>query len=293
MIVIFKFYIVLHSGLNSTLNDLKNTYWRCQRRKVVKQIIKDCVVCKKPQARRLRGPEPPDLPRHRLSNDYGFSNNGIDFADPLYVKQIYGDSDLLFKCYICLFTCATTRNIHLELAPSMSAQHLISCLRRFATRRGNINLFISDNFQAFVSDKLNNFLSCNDINWKYILPLSPWWGEFYERLICIVKSTLRKVLGKSRLNYEELSTIMTEVEGVINTGSSTYLIHDDDIASITPSHLIIERTLLQNVSNSNVGDFDMTKDEWITGRDHNVRGAVVRVIDNNGKKITLKRDCKR
>ena len=151
----------------------------------------------------------------------------------------------------------------------------------------------SDNFQAFVSDKLNNFLSCNDINWKYILPLSPWWGEFYERLICIVKSTLRKVLGKSRLNYEELSTIMTEVEGVTNTGSSTYLIHDDDIASITPSHLIIERTLLQNVNNSNVGDFDMTKDEWTTGRDHNVRGAAVRVIDNNGKIITLKRDCKR
>ena len=33
--------------------------------------------------------------------------------------------------------------------------------------------------------------------------------------------------------------------------------------------------------------------ELITGRDHNVRGTVVRVIDNKGKVITLKRDCKR
>ena len=70
------------------------------------------------------------------------------------MKNIYGDSDSLFKCFICLFTCATTRNVHLEIMPSVSAQHLISCLKRFAGRRGRINLFISDNFQTFVSDEL-------------------------------------------------------------------------------------------------------------------------------------------
>ena len=40
---------VLHSGLNSTLNYLRNTYCICQGRKVVKQVIKNCVVCKKTQ----------------------------------------------------------------------------------------------------------------------------------------------------------------------------------------------------------------------------------------------------
>ena len=181
---------VLHSGLDSMLNYLRNTYWICQGRKVVKQVIKDCVVCKKAQAWPLRGPEPPDLPSYRLSNDYAFSNTGIDFAGPLYVKNIYGDSGLLFKFYICLFTCATTRNVHLELTPSMSAQHLISCLKRFAGRRGKIDLFISDNFQTFVSDELKNFLSSKDINWKYILPPSPWRRGFYEHLVRIAKSTL-------------------------------------------------------------------------------------------------------
>ena len=230
---------VLHSGLNSTLNYLRNTNWICQGRKVVKQVIKECAVCTKAQARPLRGPEPSDLPSYRLSNDYDFSNTGIDFAGPLYVRNIYGDSDSLFKCYIRLFTCATTRNVHLEVAPSMSAQHLISCLTRFAGRRGKINLFTSDNFQTFVSDELKNFLSSNDINWKYILPLSPWWGGFCERLIRIVKSILRKELGKSRLNYEELPIIITGVEGVINTRPLTFLYDDDDITAITPSHLII------------------------------------------------------
>ena len=93
----------------------------------MKQVIKDCVVCKKAQSQPLDGPEPPDLSSYRLSNDYAFSNTGIDFASLLYVKNIYGDSDLLFKCYICLFTCAATCNVHLELTRSVGSQHLISC----------------------------------------------------------------------------------------------------------------------------------------------------------------------
>ena len=47
------------------------------------------------------------------------------------------------------------------------------------------------------------------------------------------------MLGKSHLNYEELSTIITEVEGIINTRPLTYLYDDDDITAILPSHLAI------------------------------------------------------
>ena len=68
-------------------------------------------------------------------------------------------------------------------------------------------------------------------------------------------------MGKSRLNYEELFKIITEVEGIINTQPLTYLYDNDDIAAITVSHLIIRRNLLKNISNSNIDDFDIMKDE--------------------------------
>ena len=89
----------------------------------MKQVIKDCVACKKAQTRPLRVPEPPDLPSYRLSNDYAFTNTGIDFAGLLYGPNSYGNSHSLFKCYTCLFMCGTgtTPNVHLELMPSMSA----------------------------------------------------------------------------------------------------------------------------------------------------------------------------
>ena len=55
-------------------------------------------------------------------------------------------------------------------------------------------------------------------------------------------------MGKSRLNYEELFTIITEVQGIINTRPLTYLYNDNDITAITPSYLIIGRNLLENMN---------------------------------------------
>ena len=173
----------------------------------------------------MKGLPPPDLPAYRLSFDYAFSNTGIDFAGTLYVKNIYiDDKDEMFKSCNCLLTCATTRIVHLELSSSMDSSKVISCLKRFLSRRGCVNMFISDNFSAFKSNEVANFLYLNDINWKYILSLSPsWCGGFYEHLIGIIKSTLRKFLGYAKLNNEELLTVSTEIEGVVNSRLISYI----------------------------------------------------------------------
>ena len=40
----------------------------------------------------------------------------------------------------------------------------------------------------------------------------PWWGGFYERLVVIVKNSLKKVIGKALCNYEQLTTYLCEIE---------------------------------------------------------------------------------
>ena len=72
-------------------------------------------------------------------------------------------------------------------------------------------MLISDNFSSFKSDKVSKFLLLDNIDWKFILPLSPWCGGFYERLARTVKNTLGKILGMSKLNFEELYTILNQV----------------------------------------------------------------------------------
>ena len=122
---------------------------------------------------------------------------------------------------------------------------VIRAIKRFLARRGIIKLFISHNFSSFSSHNLKLFLRNLDIDWTYILPRAPWWGGFYERMVRTMKSSLKKVLGKSRLTFEEMETAVAEVGMMINSRSLTY-IQDDVHEILTPSHLMLGRRLLTN-----------------------------------------------
>ena len=79
------------------------------------------------------------------------------------------------------------------------------------------------------------------IKWKNILDLARNWGGFYERMNSMIKGALRKTLKNAKLNYEELETIIVEIEAVINSRPISY-IHDDELLEpLTPSHLVYGR----------------------------------------------------
>ena len=130
----------------------------------------------------------------------------------------------------------------MELTPDLFAGTLILAIKRFLCRKGYPERFISDNGGSFKSVLLKSFLRKNYIKWKYILARSPWWGGFYERLVRIVKTTLRKVLRNAKVNYDELVTVLVEIENMINSRPLTYL-SDENMEVITPYHLLYGRNI--------------------------------------------------
>ena len=95
---------------------------------------------------------------------YACSNTGINYARHSYVKSVQSDDkDEMYKCYICLFTCATTRNDNLELSSSMNWIKVIKCFKQFLLRRGYVNMLISVNFSSFESNEVANILRVHDI----------------------------------------------------------------------------------------------------------------------------------
>ena len=63
-------------------------------------------------------------------------------------------------------------------------------------------------------------------------------------MIKCTKRCLKKTLGNARLTYEELMTVLSEVECILNSRPLTYLYPDDLEEPLTPSHLISGRRLL-------------------------------------------------
>ena len=163
-------------------------------------------------------------------------NNLFPFS-PVLVKPIFDDinSNCFYKSQITLFTCAVTRAVHLEVVPNLTAPSFICALKRFISRRGIPNLIISDNGTCFKNEevRLSEEFTRLNIFWKFIVAASPWWGGFWECLVQSVKRSLRKILFRSTVNYEELVTIVTEIEGIINCRHLTYL-YDDNTEEAVP-----------------------------------------------------------
>ena len=75
------------------------------------------------------------------------------------------------------------------------------------------------------------------------LPLAPWHGGFFERLIRIVKDMLKKQLKNARLTYEELQTVLLEIERIVNNRPITYVYPAELETCVTPNHLIFGHRL--------------------------------------------------
>ena len=93
------------------------------------------------------------------------------------------------------------------------------------------------------SPEVWRYLTNNQISWNFIVEKAPWWGGYWERLVRSVKSPIQKTIGKSTLTHEELSTLLTEIEGLINARPLTYVYDDEESISypLTPSDLIYGR----------------------------------------------------
>ena len=115
---------VLHGGINNGLNFIGNEYWLCKGSKRVRALLYKCVACKKSQNETLLGPEPSDHPTFCLTFDYAFSNTRVAFIGPLYIKNVSGKNNQMFKSYVYLLPCATARNVHFKLALKKSLRRV-------------------------------------------------------------------------------------------------------------------------------------------------------------------------
>ena len=227
-----------HAGPQHTLNSLRDKYWLINARRIANRVHKFCIVCQRHDSRPIAQPSCP-LPSARVSEAPPFTCVGLDFAGPLKCGD-FPDQEFNFL----LITCAATRAVHLELVDSLGVEDFFLAFRKFCSIRGMPSIIYSDNAQTFISShkRLRRIFSTHSPQWRFIPPLSPWVGGWWERMVKSVKISLRKSLGHTTLKREELQTVLYEIAAIINSRPLTYASDNlADTQALTPNHFLIGR----------------------------------------------------
>lgn len=261
--LIFKHYHEshLHAGPQALLSAVRQKFWPVGGKNLARQTVFNCIRCFKSKPKsitHIMG----SLPEHRVQPTLRpFVNTGIDYAGP-FLTHRGGRSQVKIKSYVALFVCFATKAVHLELVSDLTSESFIAALRRFIGRRGKCLHLYSDNATNFVganrelkelrdlfisqqfNEKVTNSLTSDDISWHFIPPRSPHFGGLWEAGVKSAKTHLKKVLGSSILTFEELNTVLIQIEAVLNSRPLTSFTNDpNDLRALTPGHFIIGDSL--------------------------------------------------
>lgn len=197
----------LHGEIGLTMARVRSRYWIPRLRRLVKKVRGNCHGCKRYQAMAYAAPPPADLPTTRTQGVNPYQVIGVDYAGPMRYRISQQREG---KAYVLLYACSLSRGIYLDLLPNLETSECLLSLKRFIARRGRPDRIYSDSGRTFVGaarwlrkvaqdERMQNYLSVNQIHWQFNLSRAPWWGGQFERMIGLVKSTLNKTIGNGML----------------------------------------------------------------------------------------------
>ena len=94
-------------------------------------MVKTCNVCNVFSTKPYGATATADMPQLRVEASRPFDTTGVDFAGPIAFKISKKEQG---KCYILLFTCATSRAVNLELTKTQTAKEFQIKLNLFITK---------------------------------------------------------------------------------------------------------------------------------------------------------------
>lgn len=246
----------LHAGPQHLLSSVREEFWRLGGKNLARKTVHDCIRCFKVKPESVY-PLMGNLPSQRVAPATPSFRTGVDYAGPIRVRESKIRRARKFNCYIAIFICFCTKAIHLEIVMDLTSESFIAALRRFCARRGKPSEIFSDNGTNFIGaeSELERFLKKGKfdvtefaenygVNWHFIPPSSPHFGGLWEAGVKATKFHLRRVIGDASITVEQLSTLLCQIEAILNSRPMYPLSSDpNDLSALSPAHFLIGRPL--------------------------------------------------
>lgn len=273
--------LVKHQGRHLTEGATRAAgFWITSGKRLISNILYKCVKCRK-----MRGTtayqKMADLPADRMSSCPPFTFVGVDVFGHwnISTRRTRGGS-ACSKRWAVLFTCLSSRAVHIELIEEMSSSSFINALRRFQALRGTVKEFRSDcgtNFVGAVHELNIDAINVTDTAitthlmnsgavWRFNPPHASHMGGAWERMIGVTRRILDSMLldiKGAKLTHEVLVTFMAEVCAIINARPLVPVSTDPESPSILSPNVL----LTQKVGNTvdQIPDLslkDMYRSQW-------------------------------
>ena len=132
LIILYYHRKVEHSGRGFTVNEIRNHgFWILSCVSSVSSVINKCIICRK-LCRSSSIQHMSDLPSDRVTPAPDFCYSGVDYFGP-FIVTVGRKTD---KKYGALFTCLFSREVHIKVTHSLSADSFITAFKRFTSVRG-------------------------------------------------------------------------------------------------------------------------------------------------------------
>ncbi|XP_014911401.1 uncharacterized protein LOC106961853 [Poecilia latipinna] len=271
---------VKHQGRHLTEGAVRTSgLWLVGGKRLISTIIHKCVFCRK-----LRGLSEQqlmsDLPEERLKVDPPFSYVGLDVFGPweIVTKRTRG-GQVNNKRWAVLFTCMSTRAIHIEIVETMTASSFINALRRFFSLRGPAKKLRSDRGTNFIgacnelklspqdaNNTIKDYLTEQRCTWEFNPPHASHMGGTWERMIGVSRRILDALLldvKQPQLTHEVLVTFMAEVTAIVNARPLVPISTDPEAPLVlTPAMLLTQKTGAPPPVPDNLTEKDVFKSQW-------------------------------
>ncbi|XP_048487065.1 uncharacterized protein LOC119694469 [Plutella xylostella] len=205
-----------------------------------------------------------ELPEERITPSRPFEHTGVDFTGFIDVKSNKGRGIKSSKGYVAVFICMVTKAVHLELVSDLSTSSMIAAMRRLAAKRGAPSHIYSDNGTNFVgssrvikqelselkevfNEEFFDEINQMEIEWHFIAPSWPNAGGLWESAVKSFKYHFKRVIGNQKLTYEELSTLLAQIEACLNSRPLCQLSEDPDDINFQFERLETTSTLVRRV----------------------------------------------
>lgn len=234
LIIVHEHVRHCHAGANATLAAIRQLYWPIRARGLIKNLVHKCVKCFRSRphtSEQIMG----NLPVNRVTPSKPFTNTGVDFCGPIYLREGKRRGAKRIKSYVAVYICMAVKAVHLEVVSDMTTDAFLNSFKRFISRRGRpVNMY-SDNGSNFVGakrelEKCSELFSLEQqkrnitehavsegIKWHFISARAPHFGGLWESAVKSFKNHFYKTVAQAAMTFEEACTLVVQIEAILNS----------------------------------------------------------------------------